>query len=445
LPEGYFLPYQVDWIVDDSNAMLKDKGRRVGATYADSYKTCRDRNKIDYRRDLWFSSADESAAFEYALYCRQWCQIMEAAVKEILETLEDDKGFKYSNYVTEWPNGSRVNCMSSNPRRFRSKGGDVVLDEFDWHDNPGEMLDAALPVTTWGYNIRILTTRNGEGSQFDNIVKAVKKVLRGEMTFEQAKMLHWSYHFVPITIAVEQGLAEKIYKLDHVDPEARKRFLAECRARCRNEDAWLQEYMCTPSAAASTLIPYDLYQSCESADCLGEFTGGDEFLGFDVGREKHLTTFWHSEMVGDVLVTRNIIRLKKQPYSVQLKVAEGLLERPKLRRASGDATGIGDMLVETLQEKYGEHRVEKIKFTGTSKEHMASLVLSRFEDKRIRTPDDMRTRESFHTVRKIITATGNIRYDAATTEAGHADDFWACACCCDAAYQPVATPEVILL
>ena len=108
MPEGYFLPYQVDWIVDESNAMLEDKARRVGATYADSYKTCRDRNKIDYKRDLWFSSADESAAFEYALYCRQWCQIMEAAVKEICEELEDDKGFKYNNYVVEFPNGSRV-------------------------------------------------------------------------------------------------------------------------------------------------------------------------------------------------------------------------------------------------------------------------------------------------------------------------------------------------
>ncbi len=74
--------------------------------------------------------------------------MFEIVVKEILDEREDDKGFKYNNYVTEFPDGSRVNCMSSNPRRFRSKGGDVVLDEFAWHDQPGEMLDAAMPVTT---------------------------------------------------------------------------------------------------------------------------------------------------------------------------------------------------------------------------------------------------------------------------------------------------------
>ncbi len=425
--------------------MLEDKARRVGATYADSYKTCRDRNQGLGKRDLWFSSADESAAYEYALYCRQWCELFAIVVKETLEELEDDKGFKYNNYVVEFPDGSRVNCMSSNPRRFRSKGGDVVLDEFDWHDQPGEMLDAAMPVTTWGYNIRILTTRNGEGSQFDNIVKAVKKVLRGETTFDEAKMLHWSYHFVPITVAVAQGLAEKIYKLDHVDPEARERFLAECRARCRNEDAWLQEYMCTPSAAASTLIPYDLYQSCESSDCLKTIGDGRKYMGFDVGREHHRTKIFILEEVGDILVTRRIETMHKTPYSAQLKRLSDLLADPTIDRACGDATGIGDMLVETLAEKFGSHRVEKIKFTGQSKEHMASLVLGRFEDKRIRVPDDPKVRDSFHSVRKVITAAGNIRYDAATTDEGHADDFWALGCALEAAHNPTIVPQVILI
>jgi len=369
---------------------------------------------------------------------------MEAAVKEIHQSLEDDKGYKYNNYVVEFPNGSRINCMSSNPRRFRSKGGDVVLDEFDWHDNPGEMLDAAMPTTTWGYDIRILTTRNGEGTPFDKLVTLVKKVLAGELTYEQAKTLHWHYHFVPITVAVEQGLAEKIYRLDYIDPDARKRFLAECRARCRNEDAWNQEYMCIPSSAASTLIPYDLYQSCESSDCLTARGTGTKFMGIDVGREKDLTVFWIFELVGDVLVTREVKKLRKTPYGVQLKAAEDILIDDSIIRVCGDATGIGDMLIESLQKRFGTYRVEKVKFTAQIKEHLASLVLSRFEDKRIRVPDDPVTRESFHSVRKTITAAGNIRFDAARTEAGHADEFWAAALGCEAALTNVK-PEVVLL
>lgn len=426
------MAYQNDWILDEANAMLWDKSRRVGATYSDSYKTCRTRNKIDYKRDLWFSSADESAAYEYALYCRQWCEIMEAAVKEVLETKEDSKGYSYTNYVTEFPNGSRVNCMTSNPRRFRSKGGDVVLDEFDFHDDPGGMLDAALPATTWGYNVRILTTRNYEGTEFDLIVNLVKKVLAGELTFDEAKSLHWSYHYTPITVAVEQGIAEKVYKLDHVDHEARKRFLTECRARCRNEEAWQKEYMCTPSSAASTLISYDMYQACEDANCLQDLVDYNNsrkqyFMGIDVGREKDLTVFWIWELVGDVLVTRKIVSLRKTPYAVQRTVAGDLLMNLNIVRACGDATGIGDMLIEDLQDRFGTSRVEKVKFTAASKEHLASLMLSGFQDRKVRVPDDMKIRESFHSVRKTVTAAGNVRYDAASTKEGHADEFWAAA------------------
>jgi len=335
--------------------------------------------------------------------------------------------------------------MSSNPRRFRSKGGDVVLDEFAWHDQPGEMLDAAMPVTTWGYNIRALSTHNGKGSEFNGICKIAKKILSGELDPDKDPVLNWSHHFTTIVDAVEQGLAEKVYKLNHIDTDARQRFLRQCRAKCRNEDAWYQEYMCEPSDTAATLIPYDLYQSCESSDCLNTMGDGNKFLGFDVGREKHRTKFWLWEEVGDILVTRKVITLNKQPYKVQLKVAGDLLEDRTIIKACGDATGIGDMLVETLADRYGEHRVEKVKFSTTTKDHMASLLLGRFEDRRCRVPDDPKIRESFHNVKKVITASGNIRYDAASTDEGHSDDFWAAALGLEAAWQPEATPQVILL
>lgn len=450
LSNKYFLPYQRAWIQDGSASKLWDKSRRIGATYAESYSACGLRNKIDHRRDYWFSSADESAAMEFAAYCRQWCELIETVVKEFTESLEDDKGYKYNNYVVEFPNGSRINCMSSNPRRFRSKGGDVCLDEFDWHDSPGLMLDAALPATTWGYDIKILTTRNGEGSEFDNLVKKARKIADGLATARELKTLNWSYHLTPITVAVEQGLAEKIRKLDHIDPAVRREFLADCRARCRSEDAFNQEYMCVPSAAASTLISYDTYQSCESPDCLRDLIPhavGQRtyYLGGDIGREKHLTVFWIAELAGDVLIARKIIRLKKTPYHVQLKVASDLLLNRNIARACIDATGIGDMLVESLQKEFGEHRVEKIKFTSTVKEHLASITLGRFEDKLIRVPDDPQIRESFHSIRKTVTISGNVRYDAAQTDEGHADEFWACACCNEAAWQPAVTPECILI
>lgn len=435
--------------MDDSRFKLWDKSRRIGATYAESYRAVRRRNLTNEKRDYWFSSADESAAVEFSLYCQQWCKLIEAAAKAFIEPLEDDKGYRYNNYVVEFPTGSRINCMSSNPRRFRSKGGDVCLDEFDWHDNPGEMLDAATPVTTWGYDLSILTTRNGEGSPFDRLVKLVKQIASGQVTAQELKTLPWSYHFTSITVAVAQGLAEKIRQLVRPDPAVREEFIDECRAKCRSEDAFNQEYMCIPSSAASTLIPYDLYQSCEDPHCLEALVPHTEgrheyYLGGDIGREKHLTKFWIWERVADLLITRKIVTLRKTRYSAQLECLSDLLANRNIQRACIDATGIGDMLVESAQERFGSYRVEKIKFTASIKEHLASLVRGRCEDRRCRLPADRVTRESFHSVRKTVTAAGNIRYDAATTEEGHADDFWAAACGMEAAAVNV-TPECILL
>jgi len=450
LSPGYFLGYQSRWITDDTRFKLWDKSRRIGATYAESYRACRRRNTIDERRDYWFSSADESAAVEFALYCRLWCEMMQVVIRELTEQLEDDQGYRFNNYVVEFPNASRVNCMSSNPRRFRSKGGDVCLDEFDWHDQPGPMLDAAQPVTTWGYDISILTTRNGEGSEFDRLVKTAKQIEAGELDPARDPVLPWSYHYTPITVAVDQGLAEKIYKLDRVDLAARERFIRECRARCRNEDAFNQEYMCVPSASASTLIPYDLYQSCESPDCLAAIVAraaGSHtyYMGVDVGREKDLTVIWIWELVGDVLIARLVIPLRKTPYGAQLEQISDLLANQNVLRCCIDATGIGDMLAESLQVRFGEYRVEKVKFTAQIKEHLASSVLGRFEDRRLRVPGDREIRESFHSVRKTVTLAGNIRFDAARTDAGHADEFWAAALGIEAASSPLVLPRITCL
>ena len=443
------MPYQVDWITADNPCNIWEKSRRIGATYAESYKACRRRNQIDYKRDYWFSSADESAAFEYAQYCRQWCEIMEAAIKEILEVLEDSEGYRYNNYVIEFPNRSRINCLTSNPRRFRSKGGDITLDEFAWHDNPQEMLAAAKPAATWGYDITVLSTHNGENSLFAQIAKQAKQIATGEIDPDMDNVLPWRHHFTPITVAVDQGLAEKIYKLKEVDLAARQKFLRWCRALAGDEDTWNQEYMCIPSAAASTLIPYDLYQSCEMPGCEEPLIPHTQqrrqyYLGADIGREKDLTIFWLWELVTDILITRKIVKLYKTPYAAQQQMAEDLLANANIQRACIDATGIGDMLAEALQNRFGTYRVEKVKFTAQIKEHLASLMLGRFEDKRLRVPADREIREDFHSVKKTVTLAGNIRFDAARTEAGHADRFWAAALGCEAAITS-AIPECILL
>ncbi|MEJ5263597.1 MAG: hypothetical protein WHT45_13005, partial [Ignavibacterium sp.] len=79
-------------------------------------------------------------------------------------------------------------------------------------------------------------------------------------------------------------------------------------------------------------------------------------------------------------------------------------------------------------------RVEPITFTGKTKEELAYNLLRMVEDRQIFIPPDKNIREDLHSIRKVTTASNNIRFDVQQSEvSGHADRFWALALCCYAA------------
>ena len=65
---AYFLPYQLRWINDDSALKLYEKSRRVGITYATSFRCVRKclREPADSSFVQWVASRDELTAKEFA-------------------------------------------------------------------------------------------------------------------------------------------------------------------------------------------------------------------------------------------------------------------------------------------------------------------------------------------------------------------------------------------
>ena len=98
-------------------------------------------------------------------------------------------------------------------------------------------------------------------------------------------------------------------------------------------------------------------------------------------------------------------------------------------------------LAETAQREFGQYRVEPVMFTNKSKEEMAYNLRTNFEDKSIFIPKEHDIREDLHSIRKVTTKAGNIRFDAETSEVnGHADRFWALALAllaCSTPYTPI--------
>jgi phage FluMu gp28-like protein len=420
----YLLPYQWEWVCDNSPMKLGRKGRRTGWTYAEGCRSVLKR--MQGLRDHWFTSADETASREFIDYCRFWSGFFGSAAKIVDDIQVLDPKTGATVFCLRFTNGRKITALSSNPKGLRSKGGDTTWDEAAYHDHPREMYRALQPTTMWGGQLSIFSNPNRQGDLFDELCDEAEGVRSGRLDPARDHVPDWSYYRITIEDAVAQGLVEKIKNLSKPDPAARAEFLADLRAKARDDDTWLKEYMCVSAGDENVLLTYDLITSCmmPPEELLGRYGSGGLYAGFDVGREKDLTILTAGEAVGKVLFTRHFLTMAKTKYREQELTVRDYWARHRITRFCGDATGIGDMLCEYLQDRFGVRRVEKVKFTNEVKEDLATGLHQKMTDKEIWLPRMTQIREGLHKIKKIITSAGNVRYDAASDKAGHADEFW---------------------
>jgi phage FluMu gp28-like protein len=124
----------------------------------------------------------------------------------------------------------------------------------------------------------------------------------------------------------------------------------------------------------------------------------------------------------------------KDPSRKRLKVkSRPLLALPNMRRCCIDQTGLGCQFVERAKKKFNRYRVEGLTFTAELKDRLAYKLRCAFEDKSIRIPDDRVLAADLHSIRKTVTASGNVRFEGERTRDGHADRFWAACAAVEAA------------
>lgn len=430
-----FLKYQKKWLNDKARVKLAAKSRRIGFTWIQSFEDVKDALTLKIRGkviDVWFTSADESAAKEYILYCKFWAKSLNAGFKDIgEEIIDEEKGIKALSI--EFKNGARINAVSSNPSAFRSKGGKVVIDEFAFHKNPVELWKAAKPVITWGFPLRIISSLNGTNNLFYRFIQLIKK-----------GKLKWSLHEITIFDAVKDGLVDKIYDRKTTEQE-RLQWLDDLKEGCGDEETWLQEYCCVAVDEASAFISFELINSC-TEDCIKELQEikGDLFIGFDVARKHDLSVISVFEKLGSVFYLRKLFELKNVKYQDQKSIIKSVLNLNNTRRLAIDSTGIGNQLSEELKDEYGSRMVEPVMFTQKTKEELAYKLLYAFQDKNIRIPDDEDIKNDIHSIKRMNTSTGAIRFDAQRSETdGHADRFWSFALAIYAGTnEPYVKPDI---
>lgn len=448
------LPYQQRWNRDDSPLKLNEKSRRIGITYGEASDIAASRLSGRRNEDYWFSSADESAAVEMTEYVAWWCKSLGKTV-EIITGQEEDQEGKFNTLQVRFPSGKRFTAMTSNPRRFRSKGGDVGLDEFAFHEQAEEMLKAATPVTTWGGHLHIFSSHNGEQSVFNRLCQMGHRRTAGT---PKPGDMPFSLHRITLLDAVSEGLVEQINrsKGTHYTHEE---FIASCRSKCLDEDAWNQEYMCIPSAESTAYLPYSLINTCLQriapmpTEDLGQFlqdiatfaSGASTItVGVDIGRKRDRFVMWVLAKFGDTRQTAGILRWQNRTFPEMRAAVKAVMVMisPRIRRMCIDATGLGMELAEWATKEW-RSRAEAVTFTAQVKADLAPSVRVACEERSIGIPDDVTTKDDLHSIRKVVTSAGNIRYAGERSIDGHADMFWALALALHAGDNSGATARLV--
>jgi len=339
---------------------------------------------------------------------RQAREAMEEGIKKHLQALGQAFRYRENDYLADavykslevsLPGGSRITALPANPDTARGFSANCFLDEFAFHQDSRKIWKALFPVISAGHKLRVVSTPNGKGNKFYDLITG--------------KDQRWYRQITDIYEAVKDGLPRDINEL---------------REGCDDEDTWAQEFELQWLDEASAWLSYALIGSCEDrlAGDPDQYAGNPVFIGNDIAARGDLWVAWVLEPVGDVLWTRELITLKRATFAEHDRVMDELFEKYRVGRLCMDQTGMGEKPVEDAKRRYGSHRVEGVLFTSPNKLVLATQGKEVFEDRRIRIPlGDKPLRADLHKLQKVASATGAPRFVADSDSAGHADRTWA--------------------
>ena len=425
------LPYQRRWVQDTTGLKVIEKSRRIGLSWAESYDAVMHAGRG--AGDVYYQSYARDMTRGYIDDCAEWAQALQVGAAAVGETLIDlEDGSAVQAFRIAFQSGRQVVAMSSSPRGFRSKGrpGDRgVLDEAAFVDNLGEVLKAVLAFRMWGGRVHVLSTHNGEASEFNALVRDVRDAV-----------VPGSLHTVTLRQALDEGLFQRICQVtgEHWSAETQATWEAGIRAEYGHRAA--EELDCIPSAGTGAWLSWALIRGSEHEDAgdPSRYGQGLTYIGIDVARRRDLWVAVVLERVGDVHWVRELRAERDITFRQQTDIVAELAHRYRPVRIAVDQTGMGEVIVEQLQAEHGALRVEGVLMTAPRKLDVASALREAMEDKRLRIPDDQNLRLDLHSVRMEIGPTGGARLVAERSDAtGHADRFWALALACGAAADGV--------
>jgi phage FluMu gp28-like protein len=394
---------------------------------------------------------------------------------EDLSLSDQFETMRYEVRVRSENHTGRIKVLAANARTARGFSGDLILDEFAFHEDSAAIWEAAEPILSSNADFvcRIASTGNGNHNLFFHMAGGPGPS-NGDV-FTSASGFRVSR--VSRTAAWRMG--REVFDMNTrraVPP-------AEARAAALDKRAYDQNYECVFNDENMTLLTHELISEAErdgvgficEQDWSGEFwrlatsraVTGPLYLGVDVGRHHDLTVMTVLEDAGEEKVVRGVLRIAGMRLpDQQIRLGE-ICRLPNFRGACIDMTGIGIGLTEYSQEQFGRARIRGINFSASVPitpalaqvgraretvrvtEAMATALLRAYEDRRLRHPRDGRLRDDLRKPEKVTSPGGRVSIAATRDGAGHADHFWSLALAIEAAgsqgapfaYESISRPN----
>ena len=383
----------------------------------------------------------------------------------IMQTSDDSPDLVYDNMrmevrITAEIDGvkrvGRIKVLAANPRTARGFSGDLILDEFAFHENSAAIWEAAEPILSSNpeFLCRISSTGNGKHNMFFRMASGAGPndgtLFKSTAGFQVCRVTR--------TEAWKMGV--KIYDANTREPITPE----QARAAALDKRAYDQNYECKFNDENMCLLTNELIQQAlrEGIPIDEQAWGpvsiarmyraeGNLYLGQDVGRNHDLSVQVVGEKFGNELKVIGLLRMEGMRLPDQQKQLEVVCKLPKFRAGCIDMTGLGLGLVEYAQEEsWGRTKIQGINFGTTEPindfirsegrkgrndkkvpttrvtENMATALLSRFEEKSVTFEVELDTNaiEDLRKPERITSPGGRVSIAAVRDEAGHADHFW---------------------
>jgi phage FluMu gp28-like protein len=375
---------------------------------------------------------------EFVLKCQDVCGKLGQAIQ--VEDLSEDLKYDNMRFEVRIVIGNkvgRIKVLAANPRTARGFSGDLILDEFAFHEDSRAIWEAAEPIISSNpdFLCRIASTGNGKRNMFYQLISEgripVNRVRRSDA---------WRMGELRVFSAITGK---------EITPD-------EARAEASDKRAYDQNYECAFEDENMALLTHELISAAEregvtideqewSPVALARMfrAEGELYLGQDFARTQDLSVQAVLEKNGSSFRTLGVLVMRSMRTPEQNRQLDLVAATPKFRKASLDMTGNGLGLFEYAEEKHGSDKIEGVNFSSTEPvsdrirsegrrsptarvtEIMATNLVGVFEDRAIEIPADPQLRDDLRKPEKIVSPGGRVSIAAARDASGHADFFWA--------------------